>query len=99
MASIGYLCTAAVVAKQTGECLELIEFISFNDDNIDYGEMTTIDDGTEEGILVFTDRGVESVEELLANVRSSEGGMEAFLKGEGCDSETMAIILAHEKTV
>ncbi|MFT3972164.1 MAG: hypothetical protein QM699_01500 [Amaricoccus sp.] len=37
--------------------IQLIEVVSWNSDNIDYGEMIHIHDGTEEGITTFTDRG------------------------------------------
>ncbi|PJN92330.1 hypothetical protein CNY89_30660, partial [Amaricoccus sp. HAR-UPW-R2A-40] len=66
-------------AKSIGENRELIELISSNPDNIDYGEMIHVDDGTEDGITTVTDRGVESLLEFLADVRTWEGGIRQFL--------------------
>jgi hypothetical protein len=41
--------------------------------------MIHIHDGTEEGITTFTDRGVESLQEFLADVRTWEGGIRKLL--------------------
>lgn len=67
------------VAKTIGECPELIELVSWNSDDIDFGEMIHVHDGTEEGITTFTDRGIESLQELLADVRTWHGGIRQFL--------------------
>ena len=56
----------AYVATMIGENRELIEVVAANSDNIDYGEMIHIIDGTEEGITAFTARGIESLQEFLA---------------------------------
>ena len=53
--------------------------VSRNSDNIDYGEMIHVQDGTEEGITTFTDRGIESLQEFLADVRTWNGGVRQFL--------------------
>jgi hypothetical protein len=44
-------------------------------------------DGSEEGITTFTDRGIESLKEFLADIRSCEGGVRQFLVNEQCDQE------------
>ena len=59
MARITHVHTIDEVARRIGENLELIEIVSANSDNIDYGEMIWVDEGTEEGIKTFTDRGIE----------------------------------------
>ncbi|AYC99580.1 hypothetical protein [Neorhizobium sp. NCHU2750] len=66
--------TIGYVAVLIGENLELIQEIASNSDNIDYGEMIHAHDGSEEGITTFTDRGVESLKEFLADIRTWEGG-------------------------
>ncbi|WEJ08609.1 hypothetical protein N0Q91_02400 (plasmid) [Sinorhizobium sp. K101] len=58
-----------------GESLELLRVISANSENIDYGEMVHVHNGTEEGTTGFTDRGVESLQELLADIRTWDGGI------------------------
>ncbi|MCZ7865658.1 hypothetical protein O9X98_30185 [Agrobacterium salinitolerans] len=44
-----------------GENIELIRKIAGNLDNIDYGEIIYAHDGSEEGIITLTDRGIESL--------------------------------------
>jgi hypothetical protein len=64
-----HVCTIEYVATLIGENLELLREIASNSDNIDYGEMIHVDDGSDEGITTFTDRGIESLQEFLADVR------------------------------
>ena len=85
------------VAKMIGESPELIEITSANSDNIDYGEMIWVDNGTEEGIKTFTDRGIECLQELLADIRTWDGGILQFLRGEECDHDLIQRIMAEEK--
>ena len=65
-------------------------------DNIDYGEMIHAYDGTEEGVTTFTERGVESLKEFLADVRTWECGVRQFLVDEQCDPEVIKRIMADE---
>lgn len=67
--------TSGYVAVLIGENLELIHEIASNSANIDYGETIHAHDGSEEGITTFTDRGVESLKEFLADIRTWEGGV------------------------
>lgn len=67
----------AHVARKTDENLELLEQVAMNGDNIDYGEMIYVHDGSVEGITAFTERGIESLQEFLADVRSWRGGSES----------------------
>ena len=85
------------VARQIGENLELIEIVSANSDSIDYGEMIWVDNGTEEGITTFTDRGIECLQELLADIRTWEGGILEVLRNEQCDPDVIDRIMADEK--
>ena len=50
MARITHVHTIDEAARRIRENLELIEIVSANSDNINYGEMIWVDDGTEEGI-------------------------------------------------
>lgn len=85
------------VARRIGETLELIELVSANSDNIDYGEMIWVDNGTEKGITTFTDRGIECPQEFLADVRTWNGGIREFLCDEQCDADVIERIMAEEK--
>lgn len=96
MARVTHLRTIVEVARRIGENLELIEVVSANSDNIDDGEMIWIDDGTEEGIRAFTDRGIECLQELLADIRTWDGGIREFLRDEQCEPEVIERIMADE---
>ena len=86
------------VAKMISERLELIEIISWNSDDIDDGEMIHVLHGTYESLTPFTDRGVECLQELLADVRTWDGGIHTFLLDRQCDPDVIERIMAYEKT-
>ena len=97
MAHITHVYTINEVAKKVGETLELIEIISANSDNIDYGEMIWVENGTDDGIKAFTDRGIECLQELIADIRTWNGGIREFLRNQQCDPETFEHIMAEEE--
>lgn len=70
--------------------------IAANSDNIDYGEMVHVHNGTEDGTTGFTRRGVESLQEFLAEIRSWDGGVREFLANENCDPEMIERVMAEE---
>lgn len=90
-------CSLAHAATMIGENRELLEVVAFNSDNIDYGEMIHIIDGTEEGITAFTARGIESLQEFLQDVRSWPGGIRQFLVDQECDPDLIERIMADER--
>ena len=96
MARPTHVYTIGYVATLIGEKLELLQEIASNSDNIDYGEMIHAHDGSEEGITAFTDRGVESLKEFLADIRTWEGGVRQFLADEQCDPQKIERIIADE---
>ena len=96
MARVTHTYTIDEVAKMIGESPELIEITSANSDNIDYGEMIWVDNGTEEGIRTFTDHGIECLQELIADIRTWEGGIREFLRDEQCEPDVIARIMADE---
>lgn len=63
------------VAALIGENLKLLNEIASSPDNIDHGERIHVHDGVGEGITTFTDRGIESLQEFLADIRTWEGGV------------------------
>ena len=91
-----YLFTIGHVAKRIGENLELLKQIAMNSDNIDYGEMIAVYDGSDESRKAFTERGIESLQEFLAEVRTWPEGIRAFLESEGCDAATIDRIMADQ---
>ncbi|MEM8596585.1 MAG: hypothetical protein AAGF76_08975 [Pseudomonadota bacterium] len=88
--AIGY------VAKMIGEHVELLEQIAANSDNIDCGEMFSVAIGPDECITAFTSRGIESLQEFIADVRTWQGGIRQFLLDDGCEPETIERIMAAE---
>jgi hypothetical protein len=97
MARVTHVTSIDRVAKMIGKSVELIEVVSWNSDNIDYGEMIHVHDGTEEGITTFTDRGIESLQEFLADLRTWPGGVRQFLVNEQCDPDMLERIMAAEQ--
>lgn len=87
----------AHVATMIGENRELLEIVVANPDDIDYGEMIHIIDGTEEGITAFTPRGIESLQEFLQDVRSWPGGIRQFLIDQECNPELIERVMADDR--
>ncbi|KJS20377.1 MAG: hypothetical protein VR78_01670 [Hoeflea sp. BRH_c9] len=96
MARSLHIYTIKDVAAMIGENLELLRVISANSDNIDYGEMVHVHDGTKNGTTGFTDRGIECLQELLADIRTWDGGIRHFLVNEQCDAEMIERVMADE---
>ena len=96
MARVTCVFTLEHVARMIGENQELLEVIAANSDNIDYGEMIDVVDGTETDIKAFTQRGIESLQELLEDIRSWPGGIRQFLITEQCEPELIEYIMADE---
>jgi len=97
MARVTHVYSIDEVARRTGETPELIEVISWNEDNIDYGELIRVHNGTDESLVTFTQRGIESLQEFLADVRTWNGGIREFLLDEQCDPDVIESIMAAEK--
>ena len=97
MGRVTHVQSIGEVAKGIGENLELVEVVTANSDNIDYGEMIWVDDGTDEGIKTFSDRGVKCLQELLADIRTWDGGILQFLRDEECDPDLIQRIMDKEK--
>jgi hypothetical protein len=97
MARTTHVYTIDHVATLIGENLELLRKVASNFDNIDYGEMIHVQDGSEEGITTFTDRGIESLRAFLADVRTWNGGVRQFLIDQQCEPDVIERIMAEEQ--
>jgi hypothetical protein len=95
MGNRGGLFTIAVAAEHLGENVDLVDQILSNSDNLDEGDLMRIHDGSDVGITA-TGRGIEAVEELLADIRSWPGGIRQFLIDDHCDPEIIERITADE---
>lgn len=87
----------AHAATMIGENRELLEVVAANPDDVDYGEMIHIIDGSEEAITAFTARGIESLQEFLQDVRSWPGGIRQFLIDQECNPVLIERIMADER--
>ncbi len=52
--------------------------------------------GPDEAITTFTSRGIENLQEFIADIRTWQGGMRQFLVDEDCDPERIERIMADE---
>lgn len=88
--------TLKEVAVMIGENLELLEEVTANSDNIAEGEMVHVRDGSEHGTRGLTADGVEGLQELLADIRTWDGGIRQFLVDERCAPEMIERVMADE---
>ena len=97
MAGTTHVYTIDHVATLIGENLELLREVASNSDNLDHGGMIHVQDGTEEGITTFTDRGIESLQDFLADVRTWNGGTRRFPIDQQCEADVIEHIMAKEQ--
>ncbi|MHC2545290.1 hypothetical protein FB001_1669 [Ensifer sp. SEMIA 135] len=74
----------------------LLDGVSLSLTNIAEGEMVHVRDGSEYGTRGLTGDGVEGLQELLADIRTWDGGIRQFLIDERCDPEMIERIMADE---
>ena len=90
------ICAIDYVAKRIGENLELLEEIAGNSGNIGYSEMIDVVIGLDKAIIAFTSRGIENLQEFLADIRTWQGGMRQFLIEQNCNPAMIERIMADE---
>jgi hypothetical protein len=96
MARSRHIYTLKEIAVMLGENLELLEEITANSDNIAEDELFYVRDGSDDGTTGLTENGVNDLQDLLADIRTWDGGIREFLVGEQCDPEIIERILADE---
>ncbi|ARM87364.1 hypothetical protein [Rhizobium sp. CIAT894] len=96
MARSRFIYTLKEVAGMIGENLELIEEVTANSDNIAEGELIYVRDGSEDGTKGLTENGIDDLRDLLADIRTWDGGIRQFLVDEQCDPEMIERIMADE---
>lgn len=96
MARPRFIYTLKEVAGRIGENLELIEVVTANSDNIAEGELVYVRDGTEDGTKGLTENGIDDLQNLLADIRTWDGGIRQFLADEQCDPELIERVMADE---
>jgi hypothetical protein len=80
MTTVTNLCTLEYVAEMLGEDLEMLETIIWNDDNISYGAIVSVNTGDDEPITALTDDGIEELKDMLSDARVSQNTWHAFLE-------------------
>lgn len=96
MARSKFIYTLKEVAGMIGENLELIEEVTANSDNIAEGELVYVRDGSEDGTNGLTENGIDDLQNLLADIRTWDGGIRQFLVDEQCDPEMIERVMADE---
>ncbi len=79
-----------------GENLELIEEVTANSDNISEGELLYVRDGSEYATKGLTENGVDDLQNLLADIRTWDGGIRQFLVDDQCDPDVVERVMADE---
>ena len=97
MARSRFIYTLKEVAGMIDENLELIEEITANSDNIAEGELVYVRDGSEDGTKGLTENGIDDLRNLLADIRTWDGGIRQFLVDEQCDPEMIERVMADEQ--
>ncbi|KQT05443.1 hypothetical protein ASG42_21260 [Rhizobium sp. Leaf391] len=96
MARSRIIYTLKEVAEVIGENLDLIEEVTANSDNISEGELLYVRDASEYGTKGLTENGVEELQNLLADIRTWDGGIRQFLVDEQCDPDVVERVMADE---
>ena len=94
MARSRIIYTLKEVAEMIGENLELIEEVTANSDNISEGELLYVRDRSEYGTKGLTENGVDELQNLLADIRTWDGGIRQFLVDEQCDPDVVERVMA-----
>lgn len=79
-----------------GENLELIEDVTANSDNLSEGDLVYVSDGSKDGTKGITENGIDERQNLLADIRTWDGGIRQFLVDEQCDHEMIERVMADE---
>ncbi|WP_192258079.1 hypothetical protein [Mesorhizobium caraganae] len=96
MARSRFVYTLKDVAGMISENLELVEELTANSDNIAEGELVYVRDGSEDGTKGLTENGIDDLQNLLADIRTWDGGIRQFLVDEQCDPEMIERVMADE---
>ncbi|RWB36590.1 MAG: hypothetical protein E5X48_32200 [Mesorhizobium sp.] len=96
MARSRFVYTLKEVAGMISENLELVEELTANSDNIAEGELVYVRDGSEDGTKGLTENGIDDLQNLLADIRTWDGGIRQFLVDEQCDPEMIERVMADE---
>lgn len=94
MARVSHFHSIDRVAEMIGENVELLEEISIALDDAD--GMVTIRTDDDESITAFSDDGIDVLKEIIADIRTWDGGIRQYLINCKCESDTTARIVMDE---
>ncbi|MCV6603163.1 MAG: hypothetical protein OIF54_16650 [Cohaesibacter sp.] len=90
MARTTFVVTMKRVAEILEEDLEFLLKIVANDDNLSYGNIIDIEDGSDNSNIALTNDGLEELRQMLIDARSSEEEWGIFLRDFIADPEIIA---------
>ena len=82
------------VARMLDEGLEILEAIINNDDNLSYGNIISVQTGTEETATVITAHGIKELRDMLRDGRRSLEHCSEFVEGFVEDPDIIARVNA-----
>ena len=94
MAAITHICSLEYAARMMDEDLELLKAIGWNDDNLTYGSIITVQTGPEEAITALTDYGIEELTDMPRDARITSERWHEFLDDFVNGTELVARIKA-----
>ncbi|MCV6577225.1 MAG: hypothetical protein OIF58_15995 [Cohaesibacter sp.] len=94
MARTTFVVTMKRVAEILEEDLEFLLKIVANDDNLSYGNIIDIEDGSDNSNIALTNDGLEELRQMLIDARSSEEEWGIFLRDFIADPEIIARVKA-----
>jgi hypothetical protein len=94
MATVTHVFSINYVAKLLDEDSELLQAIVSNDDNLSYGSIISVYDGTDEAITSLTRDGIEELEQMLAHARRTTDEWNDFLEAFVDNEELIARVKA-----
>ncbi|TKZ18083.1 hypothetical protein FAP39_12895 [Shimia litoralis] len=92
MAAITHVRTIDYVAKMLDEDVTLLEAIISNDDNLTYGNIISVDLGSDDTISALTNDGVEELAGMIRAARINTKTWHEFLDGFVDDSDLVTQI-------
>lgn len=90
MAKTRFVLTMERVAEILEEDLEFLQKIVANRDNLSYGNIIDIEDGSDDSNIALTTDGMEELRQMLIDARSSQEEWDIFLRDFIGDPEIIA---------
>lgn len=87
----GQICPhARLCGRNAQEDVDLFQAIIYNDDNLTYGNVTTVVTGDDQTTSALTDDGIDKLRQMLTDARKSAEKWQEFLECFVDDEEIVA---------